>query len=510
MKIKTNLNLQQRYQDLLNLVFINNRGFIIRTHTNLYPEDINEKLLQQLWVGRLFLHNPLKTLSNKALEIINPGRWNKEAGPDFINAQLKIGDKIIKGDVEIHILSSDWKNHKHYENPQYQNVVLHIIYKNDLNSPIVKGFMDSSIEQLELSDIVNQNRELLPELLSMDEYTFKIKYAPGLCSQNILSHSENEINELLEVSGLVRIENKISRFHKQLEGENFDQVLYQSLMTAMGYKSSKHLFFLLSKRAPYKEIKEIIKFKDENEAVLFIQALLMNVANLIRFERIKPSLDEETQIYLNKLNSIWSGIASIYSDRIIPSSKGWYVNVRPPNFPLRRIAGISYILTRTRDKGLFLSFFDIVKETLSAFSIKEINKIEEALIDIFTMKLDEYWSHRFSLNGKKTQNPVSLIGIDRSYSIILNCLFPLIIIYARNNNLRNIETKILDLYKYLHFEQENVITRFMKQRLFGQDKQKRKLVDTFIKQMGLFQIFFDCCNSEETTCDRCAFGLSYQ
>jgi len=510
MKIKSNINLNQKYQELLNLIFTNNRGFVIRTPTNLYPEEINEKLLQQLWAGRLFLHNPLKTASNKLLEIINPGRWNKEAGPDFINAQLKIGDKIIKGDVEIHILSSDWKNHKHQENPQYQNVILHIIYKNDLNFATVKGFMDNPIEQLELSDIVNQNKESLPEFLSMDEYTFKTKFYPGLCSQNILSHPENEISEMLEISGGVRIENKINRFQKQLEGENYDQVLYQSLMTAMGYKSSKHLFFLLSKRVPYKEVKEFTKLKSEKESIFFIQALLMNVANLIRFERMKHSLDDDTQIYLNKQNEIWSGIASIYSDRIIPASKGWFVSVRPPNFPMRRIAGISYILARTKDKGIFLSLFETVKDALSKFTTKEVSKLEENLIDIFSTKLDDYWTHRFSLNGKKTKNPVSLIGEDRAYSIILNCLFPLIIIYARNTNLPDIENKIQELYKHFHFEQENVITRFMKQRLLGQDKQKRKLVDTFIKQMGLFQIFFDCCNSEETTCDRCTFGLSYQ
>ena len=51
---------------------------------------MKEDLLQFIWQYKLFDHAQLLTVSKLPLEILNPGELNKDSGPDFFNAKIKI------------------------------------------------------------------------------------------------------------------------------------------------------------------------------------------------------------------------------------------------------------------------------------------------------------------------------------------------------------------------------------------------------------------------------------
>ena len=51
--------------------------------------------------------------------ISSPGWWNLEAGPDFRNAELFVDGNRICGDVEIHLSSGEWYQHRHHLDPRY-------------------------------------------------------------------------------------------------------------------------------------------------------------------------------------------------------------------------------------------------------------------------------------------------------------------------------------------------------------------------------------------------------
>ena len=44
---------------------------------------IDERLAQCIWFDSLFVHQSLVTDNHQPLEIVAPGRWNEEEGPDF-------------------------------------------------------------------------------------------------------------------------------------------------------------------------------------------------------------------------------------------------------------------------------------------------------------------------------------------------------------------------------------------------------------------------------------------
>lgn len=63
---------------------------------------LTERHLQAMWLEQKYFHI-LKTCDGRHIEVISPGIWNSEAGPDFLKAHLKIGDQEYQGDIEIHL-----------------------------------------------------------------------------------------------------------------------------------------------------------------------------------------------------------------------------------------------------------------------------------------------------------------------------------------------------------------------------------------------------------------------
>ena len=85
-----------------------------------------ELLLHYVWKHKMFPLKPLKTVDGMAVEVIDSGLHNHDAGPDFFNAKVKIGGTLWVGNVEIHDKASDWFAHKHDLDECYNNVILHV------------------------------------------------------------------------------------------------------------------------------------------------------------------------------------------------------------------------------------------------------------------------------------------------------------------------------------------------------------------------------------------------
>ena len=64
---------------------------------------MTEEFLHYLWKYKLLI-GELLLVGGEKLEIIHPGMHNTDAGPDFFNAKLRIGDTLWAGNVEIHVL----------------------------------------------------------------------------------------------------------------------------------------------------------------------------------------------------------------------------------------------------------------------------------------------------------------------------------------------------------------------------------------------------------------------
>ena len=90
--------------------------------------QMKELLLQFIWQHQYFDKSDLLCTNDEPLQIIYPGLWNKDQGPDFLESKIKHGVTTWAGNIEIHILASDWNKHQHTGNAHYANVILHVVW----------------------------------------------------------------------------------------------------------------------------------------------------------------------------------------------------------------------------------------------------------------------------------------------------------------------------------------------------------------------------------------------
>ncbi|HKK45948.1 MAG TPA: DUF2851 family protein [Balneolaceae bacterium] len=89
----------------------------------------HESLLHWVWKNRHVNYQDLQTTVGQEIIVHNPGTLNKSDGPDFSNAEITIGNLRWYGDIEIHWRLSDWTAHKHQEDVNFENVILHVVFE---------------------------------------------------------------------------------------------------------------------------------------------------------------------------------------------------------------------------------------------------------------------------------------------------------------------------------------------------------------------------------------------
>lgn len=90
-----------------------------------------EEFLHFIWQFQYYDAAGLQTTDGQPVAVVQPGFWNRDAGPDFTQARIRIGDIDWHGHIEIHLKSSDWNNHQHQSDAAYDNVVLHVVWEKD-------------------------------------------------------------------------------------------------------------------------------------------------------------------------------------------------------------------------------------------------------------------------------------------------------------------------------------------------------------------------------------------
>ena len=91
-----------------------------------------EQLLQFVWQHRLALRPGMTTVDGRSVTVVNQGKLNTDAGPDFFNATVIIDGQTWAGNVEIHVKASDWLRHHHDADPAYDSVILHVVQQSDM------------------------------------------------------------------------------------------------------------------------------------------------------------------------------------------------------------------------------------------------------------------------------------------------------------------------------------------------------------------------------------------
>lgn len=474
---------------------------------DLRPKRIEERLIQCVWSDQMLYDDGLTTTTGKSVSVVDPGRWNHEAGPDFLGASLVINGQSVKGDVEIHVDARDWRRHDHHRDFEYNRVVLHAVLDAGDDKKRDTKHNGQEVDRLVLRPFLRPDLETIQRSLNPEDYPVDQAQGRGKCAQIVDEMSDAFLERWFDLAAVERMEDKVRRFGEQASGEPLDQVFYQGLMTSMGHKGGKALFFLLAKRAPLVELADFMSECSPHERAIRVESILLHVASLAPDDDSDERLDDETRVYLARLREHWAAVGGYFTDRVIPPTKRWYSGVRPVNFAPRRLSGVANLIASAEEPGRFFAELadNFKRSAPRSPTRKTAREVVNGLNKVFNVESDGYWSRRYSFTAKKSARPMRLIGKSRAQSLVLNAFLPITILKAQRDGDDDLKGQALALYRKFPKLQENSVTKFMRQRLFSDDGRAKSLLTTEARQQALFFLFQDCCNNTGTTCDRCSY-----
>lgn len=497
---------------------------VAEDHQDQRLAPLNERLVQAIWNEQLIKSDVLVTADGRPVKVFDPGQWNGEAGPDFRGADIAVGGQRCRGDIEIHVHSSEWDRHGHQKDFDYNGVILHVVLYRDDARAFDELHNGSYAPRLALEDFLEPDLETIRMTLAGEDYFHARRtpeQGPG-CHLEVARINDGYLCELMSEAARERMETKVERYALQAANTSLDQALYQAIMTAMGHKGGKTLFFLLSRRAPLDDLKLILRNVPVEELGQTLESILLHVAGLAAYrspvkaaaadmlnESAKGPLDSETSSYLSRSEDIWAQYERYFADRVIPPTRRWMTNIRPVNFPMRRIAGIARFLVRTGFRGSLVAWLaDALRASAerSPRTAKNFQRELKALAELLTTEDMGFWSRHYTVGGTPAKSPMALIGQDRAMSVVFNAVLPVMLLHSRHMGDEVLEKYLWRLHDNFPALQENTITRFMRNRLFAGGPNRSGLNFRLEAQnQALIHIFHQCCANSDLTCEHCVF-----
>jgi len=252
--------------------------------------QFSERFLQIIWNEKLLLQR-LRCFDGSSLRIISGGVWNGSAGPDFRQAALLFDSQLQRGDVEVHRYSSDWFRHGHHRDPAYEQVILHVVWQNDL--PPEK--MPVPMRTLAICQHLLPSWQRLLSDVEEAFYPYARQVPAGSCSLQWALLDNHNVQNLLQTAALARFIGKKQRFERHKAAVGFSQALYQEVFAGLGYANNRIPFHSLAEKASLKLLKACQPAEKR-------QAILFGLAGLLP----DPTREKVLPEFRDLLDRLWS------------------------------------------------------------------------------------------------------------------------------------------------------------------------------------------------------------
>ena len=448
---------------------------------------IPEDFVQKLWNTQRYFNANLTSIDGQEIRVLKPGVWNQEEGPDFMHAEIEINGKLQVGDVEIHVKSSEWYAHQHHLNSRYNRVILHTVYFDDalnLRARLQNGKRIPTLELLKWID--TPIGDLFDETTETDTDTTDYCRITG----NRLDIET--LREVLESLGRERFLEKADSIRLLRTRLDFEQILYEGIMEALGYKRNSTPLRELAQRVPFSD------FDDKSEPE--IQAILFGVAGLLPSQREKPLPTEEAaDPFIVTLEKLWDISEHATRHNRMNTERWRFGGVRPTNYAPRRIAAMSQLIHRCNG-SLMMHFLPTCEKAAAANTPELLRAVQKELLELLILEPTDYWSTRYDL-GKKSSRKTTFIGASRALDIVINKILPAAYTWAVEAESRELQEAILQLYSVCAESQENQDIRQIKKQLFTEAQPMKLLPRTAKIQQGAIRLHRNYCT--DRLCDLC-------
>ena len=384
----------------------------------------SEDFLHYLWKFRLFNKQEFKTSQGENIKIINVGLHNKNAGPDFENAKILLGDTVWAGSVEIHLCSSDWENHKHQQDRAYDNVILHVVYIHDKE---ITRNDSTEIPVLVLKDLIPDNLSL-----KYSQLMRSLQWIP--CEAQIQAVDAFHVKSWLSRILIERLEEKsvlVNSLLIEFKG-SWDDAFYITLANNFGFKTNSLPFEFLARSLPQQILARHKNNPLQIEALLFGQAGFLNAD----FKDDYPSKLKKEYIFLKEKYSLNAMDLFIWK----------YMRMRPLNFPTVRIAQFAAL---------------IVKSSHLFSKIIEVKDVKNIRLMFESLEVNSYWEthYRFDHSSSKISKQIGLQSIN---NILINTVALFLFSYGKTIKQQLLIDQAIFLLENLPPETNHIVSGFKK------------------------------------------------
>lgn len=432
-----------------------------------------EETVSRIWYGQHILPERLGTTAGQRVQVVYRGRLNGDEGPDYRGALIALDGELRRGDVEVHVRSSHWRAHGHGKDPRYNGVILHVVLWHDASLPILSE-NGVSLPTLPLWDCLDRplsETAALERRRALSDETCRLR-----------SLNEEDLGRLLDEQGDERFWKKAAVFQGALADNRAEQVLYEGLMSSLGYSKNQEAFRKLARSLPLSVIEGFLHGKPSPQQSLVSQALLLGSAGLLPSQRGERRMGGVT----GEMEKLWR------SYRLTPALRReeWrFFRVRPENSPVRRLAGMARLLARNIDKGILESLGEPVWTVDGAKACRDLERRLMATAP-------SHWRLGYDLGRRFKGLSASLIGHARAREMVVNVVLPFAWAHGELASLPELCQRANAAYGVCPRLAENQITRWMSQ-LVGEPA--KRAATTARRQQGLIHMFHSFCREE-----RCA------
>lgn len=426
-----------------------------------------EQLLHYVWKHKMFPVTGLQTTCGQPLEIIDPGLHNRNAGPDFFNAKVKIDGTLWVGNVEIHDKSSDWFLHGHDKDPHYDNVILHVAGIIDTDVRTSRGDCPPQL-QLDVPPSVAAHYN---ELLTTDSYPPCYKIIPDL--------SRLTVHSWMSALQTERLEQKTEAIAARANRMNgsWEQAYFITLARNYGFGINGDAFEAWGENVPLNAVGHHRDNLFQIEAFFMGQAGLLDISTIPERYR-KDALSEG---YFSRLRSEYLYLANKFSLHHIDAGLWRFLRLRPQNFPHIRISQLANLY---------------YEQKTSLAALTDCNSLKEVR-SLMSTHVTPYWETHYTFGNPGPKNSKNLSASSLNI-LLINTAIPMLFAYGRHKSNDRLCDRAFDFLEELRAE-DNHITRMWRE--VGLE------VSSAGDSQALIQLKNEYCDRKD--CLRCRFGYEY-
>ena len=416
---------------------------------------MNEKLLQFIWQFQYFNKSALTTVDGSSLIIMHPGDFNHDQGPDFSEAKIKLNNTIWAGNVEIHNEASQWHTHHHTNDPNYSNIILHVVWKND--TAITDGNVQL-IPTLELQPLVSKLMlQQYEQLMNAKGFVPCENHLPALSEVGWLAWKERLAAERLQRKAAIVIQNL------QQANNHWEEVFWWQLAKNFGAKVNAEPFEQMAKT-----ISVNILAKHKNQ-INQLEALLLGQSNLLN--------GDYSEDYPKMLQREYKFLSNKYQLKPINKAPD-FLRMRPANFPTIRLAQLAMLVYNSTH---------LFSKILEISNLNELRK----LLDVTA---NDYWHYHYRLDEATSYKPKNL-GNLMTDNIIINTVVPVLFAYGMHHNIQQWKDRAIQYLTQLPREKNNITNAW---------KQHEVINENALDSQALIELKNNYCDFKR--CLQCAVG----